>query len=618
MTDDMAILETKKEKNRHGFFLFMGAGFLGFIVFIINLLKCNIDTDWLSWIYYIPTSLGHASLFALVLYLLIYVPFSFVLKSHKIPSIVFIVLGVVLQTILILNVFVFSFYRFHINGFVVELILHAGKETFVFETKLYIQFALFIIFAAILPYVLVFLFAKKWSRRPRKKQIIAISICLIICVLFSHLGHAFAAALRQPSIQKAAMALPYFFPLRMNRFLEKMGISAQDEIDRLKATHTYGSDIAYPIHPIVVKDFIPNHNILFIAIDSWNPKAFDSVSTPNIYRLASQYEYFSNHNSSSNGTRGSLFGIFFGLPLSYQTDFGASKKSPVLIEQLVNRNYAIQVFPSGTLPAPPFHEILFRKAPHVHSRIEGNTAFERDQKITQLAIEHMNEWKGKKPFFSFVFYDLPHAISLPKEYLKFQPSWTEANYLTLKNDTNPEPFFNLYRNCVYQVDQQIGILLEYVQNHGLMDNTVIVITGDHGQEFNESRKNYWGHGGNFSKWQIHIPLIIYEPGMKQSKHFSHMTTHYDIVPTFMKRYLGVENPSTDFSIGYDLYETTSRYPHIVGDHVNYGFIFENIIATTNHLGAMMVTDNDLNDLPRSAINIKELQKAIEKKNMFYK
>jgi len=610
-------MQTLKERNKHGFFLFLGAVFLGFVVFLTNLLRSNIDTDWIAWMYYIPTALGHASLFALVLYLLFYVPLSFFFKSHKIPSVVFIVLGIALQAFLILNVFVFNFYRFHINGFVLELVLHAGKETFVFDSTLYVQFAVLVVFAAILPYVFIFWLAKKWSLKPRKKQITVLCLTFSLCILFSHISHAFAEALRQTSIQRAATALPYFFPLTMNRFLIKMGLMTQDDVDRL-GQEVATTDIAYPIHPVVARDAIPNYNILFIVIDSWNPRAFDELTTPNLYRMASQYEYFSNHHSSSNGTRGSLFGIFFGLSFTYQTHFVAAKKSPLLIDQLVHHNYAIQVFPSGMLPTPPFHEIVFRKAPHVHSKIEGDTPFARDQKITQLAIEHMEDQKGKKPFFAFVFYDLPHAISLPEAHLKFQPSWTATNYMALNNNIDSEPFFNLYRSCVYQVDQQIGILLEYVQNSGLMDRTIVIVTGDHGQEFNENRKNYWGHGGNFSKWQIHVPLLLYHPETEKNQVFSHMTTHYDIAPTLLKRYLGIENPSADFSMGYDLYNPTSRYPHIVGDYINYGFVFENAIATTNHLGTMVVTDHAMNPLPRGSINIKELQKAIEKKNMFYK
>jgi len=609
----------RKEKNRYGFFLFTGATFLGFIVFIINLARCNIDTDWLSWLYYIPAAVGHASLFAFILYLLFYVPFSFIFKNYKVPAVIFIVFAIVMQTFLVLDGFVFNLYRFHINAFVINLALYAGKEEFVFDIKLYLMFAAFILFTVVLPYLLIFWMGKKWKSQRRKNQIITICIVLFVCMLFSHVAHAVAAAVRQTSIQKSATVLPYFFPLTMNRLLDNLGITSQDEIDRLDYD-VPTSDLAYPVYPIVTGDSIPNWNILFIVIDSWNPRTFDSITTPNIYRMAMENHYFANHNSASFGTRENIFSLFFGLSFTYETEFIVTKKSPLLVDQLVHRDYALQVFPSAPLPSPPFHEILFRKAPHVNYRTDGNTPFERDQKITRLAIDFMNEQKDRKPFFSFLFYDLPHAMSMPKEIslAKFQPSWTEVNYMALNNNMDPEPFFNFYRNLVYQVDKQVGILLEYVQNSGLMDNTVVIITGDHGQEFNENRKNYWGHGSNFSRWQLHVPLIVYYPGLEPRKQFPHMTTHYDIAPTLMQRYLGVENPTTDYSMGYELCDTTNRFPHVVGDHVNYGFVFEDIIVRTDHLGRMTVTDKSMNDLPRNAVNIKELQKGIEKKNMFYK
>ena len=613
-----ATLKTRKGKNKFGFFLFSGATFLGFIVFIINLLRCNIDTDWISWAFYIPSSLGHASLFALVLYLLLYIPFSYIFRSYKVPATIFIVFAIVLQTILILDGFVFNLYRFHINGFVIELAINAGSTEFIFDIKLYLKFISLIIVTAVLPFLLVFYLGKKWSLRLRKKQIVIISVALFTCVLFSHVAHAVASAVRQTSVQKSATALPYFFPLTMNKLLDQMGFSAQDEIDRLDY-EVPASDIAYPIRPIVTGDSIPKYNILLIVIDSWNPRTLDSITAPNIYRMAMQNHYFENHYAASYGTRENFFSIFFGLSFTYETDFITTKKSPLLIDQLNYQNYAIQAFPSAPLPSPPFHEILFKKAPHVNSRTEGSTPFERDQKITQLTIDYLNSQKKEKPFFSFVFYDLLHAMSMPKEYFtEFQPSWTEVDYMALHNQMDPTPFFNLYRNCAYQVDKQVGILLDHVRNSDLLDNTVIIITGDHGQEFNENNKNYWGHGSNFSKWQIQVPFIVYFPGIETSKRFSHMTTHYDIAPTLMKRYLGVQNPTTDYSMGYDLYDLNSRHPHVVGDQVNYGFVFENIIIRTNHLGSMMVTDKELNDLPRNAVDAGELQKAIEKKNMFFK
>lgn len=168
------------------------------------------------------------------------------------------------------------------------------------------------------------------------------------------------------------------------------------------------------------------------------------------------------------------------------------------------------------------------------------------------------------------------------------------------------------------MDSQINRVLTELENQNMLNNTIIIISSDHGQEFNENKKNYWGHGSNFSKWQLEVPLIVYYPSIEAGKTFSHMTTHYDISATLLKHFMGVENPATDISMGYDLYDTNSRYPHIIGSIVNFGFIFENSITSTNHLGTLEITDRELNELPRSALDVKQLQTAIEKKNHFYK
>lgn len=612
--------KTRLEKIKFGLCLFYSTIIITAIDFTSNILRNNLlhDMNFVSWIYYVPASLGHASLFALILFLIFYLLPSYIFRNYKIAAIIYCVTAILLQALIVLDGFVFSLYRFHINGFILELVLGGGSEIFVFDFWVYVKFFMFLLLVAVIPYIISFFLSKKLFNKLNRKLIIRISTFFIICILILHLGHVYAAASRQTSIQKSATAMPLLFPLTANSLLKKLGLTSNDKLDNINYNES-SSDIIYPIHPLQTSDSIPNYNILYIAIDSWNPSTFDSINTPNIYKLSKKGHYFNNHYSSSNGTRGSLFGMFFGLSYTYEKEFIITKKSPLFIDQLINKKYDIQVFPSASFTSPPFHEVIFRRVPGINTSTNGATPFDRDNKIAEMTLNHISSKKAHNPFFAFTFFDLPHAISIPKEYRqKFRPSWDEADYMKLNNDIDRTPFFNLYKNCVYHTDSLIGKILDKIETEGLMDKTIIIITGDHGQEFNENKKNYWGHSSNFSKWQTHVPLIIYYPRIEGNKEFSHVTTHYDISPTIMKHFLGVANPYNDFSMGYDLYDTESRYPYLVGDYINYGFIFENMIISTNPLGTMEVTDKNLNELPRSAINITNLQKAIEKKNMFYK
>jgi membrane-anchored protein YejM (alkaline phosphatase superfamily) len=354
-------------------------------------------------------------------------------------------------------------------------------------------------------------------------------------------------------------------------------------------------------------------------IDSWNFTTCDSIISPNIYKFAHEGQMFTDHNSSNYGTRGGIFGLFFGLSFTYENEFQISKMSPLFIDRMLELGYNVETFPSATLISPPFYEIIFRRVPGITVNTKGATPFDRDAAITWNFLNYLDSRDPDKPFFSFVFYDLPHAMTLPEKYQKKFPStWNAPDYLALNNKTDPEPFFNLYKSCVYRTDQLIGDILAKLKKKRMLENTIIIISGDHGQEFNENKKNYWGHGSNYTKWQIRIPFIIYYPGIEAGKVNSHMTTHYDVAPTLLHRFLGVENPLEDYSMGHDLWDTCSRYPHVVGDHINYAFITPRLILKTGHIGSIDITDHNLNVLPRDSINIKELREAIELKNRFYK
>lgn len=69
-----------------------------------------------------------------------------------------------------------------------------------------------------------------------------------------------------------------------------------------------------------------------------------------------------------------------------------------------------------------------------------------------------------------------------------------------------------------------------------MEDTIVIVTGDHGEEFME--KGRWGHRSTFSQEQIQVPLIIWIPESGKGDH-SFMTSHIDIVPTIAP-YLGVK------------------------------------------------------------------------------
>ncbi len=135
-----------------------------------------------------------------------------------------------------------------------------------------------------------------------------------------------------------------------------------------------------------------------------------------------------------------------------------------------------------------------------------------------------------------------------------------------------------------------------------LSKTLIVITSDHGQEFNENKKNYWGHASNFTKYQIKVPLIIYWPGKKESD-YAHLTSHMDLTPTMMTDVLGCINPIKDFSNGRSLFDTSRRQWLFSGGGLSAQAIIEqDRIIELFSTGGYEIFDHDYSVIKGASLN----------------
>ncbi len=101
-------------------------------------------------------------------------------------------------------------------------------------------------------------------------------------------------------------------------------------------------------------------------------------------------------------------------------------------------------------------------------------------------------------------------------------------YPALKNDNTKR---NFYRKEIEYMDKQIGKLFEIIKNKALMENTIIVIVGDHGEGLGEY-KDHFGHIHYLRPQYIKVPLIYYSPLRKPSK-IKKLVSIVDIFPTIL-------------------------------------------------------------------------------------
>lgn len=575
----------------------------------------------ITFIYIVFATLSHFITLTFIPYLVLYLPVALLFPKKLLLQIWGGTIITITLALLVIDTFVFDLYRLHINKFTFKLLFGgAGSEIFQFHSSQYILVIVSIIIVWGLEFFIFRWFLKSESKiRFRGGKWIAIAV--FIMMLTSHIIHALAYANVYKPITRISKCYPLYFPTTANHFLYKNGIVSPDKVQENlnQVWQNNSGDIQYPLNPIVSEPQ-SEMNVLIVLLDSWNKRTLDSIVMPNISKFSKSSLRFNNHYSGSNGTRTGVFSLFYGIPGLYWYDVLGANISPVLIEQFLLNDYEFGIFASSSLVSPPFDRTIFTHVKDIRLHTPGASSPQRDKQITHDWLEFTNRYvktKNAKPFFGFIFYDALHAMTQPENFEgPFQPALKFAPYEKLSNDMDPTTFFNLYKNIAYFEDSLVNLVLEDLRNKELLKNTIVIISGDHGQEFNENKKGYWGHNGNYSKQQIGVPFIMYMPGHESSV-YTHWTSHYDVVPTLMKELFHCSNETEDYSIGKSLLDTTVRDWLIVGSHDNFGIIEADRITTINFDRSYDITDKQLNTIDTATLNSQLINKIMQVTNLYY-
>ena len=446
---------------------------------------------------------------------------------------------------------VFAQYRFHIQPVLVEMIFSGGIVEFSVANYLFAGFLILLTFA--LQCGIYWLILTRGYDRFKLAGRYITSL-LFICVLATHVIHIWASANAVNSITNFSRFLPLFYPATANRLMLKYGWVNEAELaQRNKLKINNKGNLSYPLAPINYQQVTPT-NVLFIVIDSWRHDSFSAEVTPNIWQYAQDGQVFNQHYSTGNATRAGIFGFFYGLPATYWHSFYRNRQSPMIMDRMQQLDYQLGIFSSAHLLKPEFDETVFVHVPNLRVRSKAETKAGRDIEITQEWLEWDKHKDPTRPAFSFLFYDSPHGYDFPEDYPnQFEPQVSRMDYLSLNNDTDRQPILNRYNTSVNFNDSLIGKVLTQLKESGELANTLVVITGDHGQEINDNNQNFWGHNSNFTDAQIKVPFMMFgadlKPGVNQ-----YFTDHMDLVPTLMQNYLGATGPAENYTAGSNLLE----------------------------------------------------------------
>lgn len=609
----------KKKLCSHGYFIIVNAIIAMLISLRYFVFLPEFPTDILGFSFLLCSVFSHMALLSGIIGF-ITIPF---LLAPKIPR-RFFISGIAAFALiaLFLDTVVYSQYRFHINAVMLELVMSGQVVDFPLTTWIMTFVAIVLIWM-----VQYFIVSKLENNIPFPECKLGkkFTYLTFITLLISHGIHIWAAANVYQPVTVIKRYLPLFQPMTSTTTMKKLGWVDEDAIEKQKSMSlNRKSDINYPLNSIQSESVKKPTNIIFIVIDSWRADTFNADVSPNMWQYAQQGKIFDNHISTGNCTRTGIFGLFYAIPGTYWHGILVNRQSPVFIDRLQEMNYQLGIFAAAKLTNPEFDQNIFTKVPHLRISSEGRSPEGLDVGLTQDWLTWYDKRDKNKPTFSFLFYDSPHGYAFPKDYThQYKPMLEEVNYLKLSNDTDRSLMMNRYKTSVHYVDSLVKKVLDKIEASGDASNTLVIITGDHGQEVNDNMENFWGHNGNYTDAQVKVPLAIIGPKVKNSAMMQWskdvFTSHQDIVPTIMKNFLGVKNNIHDYSVGEDLMAPMIKRDWILAsNYSSYAVITSKSILEVGAVGQYDLLDKKNKPFKDQQLNGKNLQAALEQMSRFNK
>jgi len=331
-------------------------------------------------------------------------------------------------------------------------------------------------------------------------------------------------------------------------------------------------------------------NIIFIVIDALRTKnlsmyGYEKETDKNLKKIAKENLFFKKYFSSSNSTAPALNSIFTGL---YPPNHGILHQFPYTSEEEMDKmDQQVKFWLPSYLKEKGYETIAidwiglwFKKGFDYYEEKETkkskkflNTpfikkillnlpawAYKFGKKIVKaksseqfspaidtatLGISKMKE--AKQPFFLFMhFWDTHFPFPTTKyqakekdndidEVLKKIIGESQKEYFKKRvadiNLKSTKDMVNKYEDAIANIDYAVGKIYKFLKKEKMLDNTIIVIQGDHGDSINE-HNIFFEHSGLYDV-STHVPLILHFPKI-QPKEINELAENVDVIPTILE------------------------------------------------------------------------------------
>jgi arylsulfatase A-like enzyme len=299
-------------------------------------------------------------------------------------------------------------------------------------------------------------------------------------------------------------------------------------------------------------------NVILLTIDALRKDAIENEKiAPFFNSIKEKSIVFNQAYSGGPYTQAAFPGI---LGSSYYLDYGRTKgKCPpqriLVSEPLKNAGINTAAFHSNAYLAGFFgwNKGWNTFYDSMEAEVTDEVPYIKADAINQKVDNWLNSQKANdRPFFLWLHYMDVHEPYVPEQKyidtvdpdidLTSNEMMDLFKNIILKRDITDNEKIGLlqklYLAGVVEVDRALEDFFEIIKKHGV-DNSLILITADHGDEFNDH--GGLSHDGKMYEELVHVPFLIYDPTKKEGKEFNDIVSTLDIPPTITE-YFGVDTP----------------------------------------------------------------------------
>jgi arylsulfatase A-like enzyme len=331
-------------------------------------------------------------------------------------------------------------------------------------------------------------------------------------------------------------------------------------------------------------------NLVLISIDTLRADhvgvyGYGRPTTPNLDRLAAEGLLFERAYSTANWTLPAHVSLLSGLsPAAHGVERYRHRISAG-VELLPERLALLGYRSAAVVSTVPFlkrkhgfargWEVYDDETAYPPKRKKGTTTgiadFVSSPQVTGRAIELLEEL-GEGPFFLFLHYFDVHDRYVPPP--PFDTAF-DGDFPAIRLDlpatseslrAEAEARVRRYDGELRSVDHWIGRFLDQLERRGLSDRTAVVVTADHGEEFQEH--GAWTHHKNLYETALRVPLLMRLPGgRRRGEKIATPVSLVDVPATL----LGLADGRTRrWREGRDLRRTSGVEPRFSRSECGYG------------------------------------------------